>query len=122
MHSVSTTFQILDFYLYLGCLCEVQSSLVILGSCRSHGSHSATSSREYTTNTLTTTLRSDNYSVFFTFSTVLNRLHEILNCCLVTKSCPTLLQLHGLCSLPGSSVDGIFQARILEWITIFFSR
>ena len=26
------------------------------------------------------------------------------------------------CSLPGSSVHGIFQARILEWIAISFSR
>ena len=26
------------------------------------------------------------------------------------------------CSLPGSSVNGILQARILEWIAIFFSR
>ena len=26
------------------------------------------------------------------------------------------------CSLPGSSVHGIFQARILEWVTISFSR
>ena len=26
------------------------------------------------------------------------------------------------CSLPGSSVHGIFQARILEWVSIFFSR
>jgi len=26
------------------------------------------------------------------------------------------------CSLPGSSVQGIFQARILEWVTISFSR
>ena len=25
------------------------------------------------------------------------------------------------CSLPGSSVHGIFQARILEWVAIFFS-
>ena len=29
---------------------------------------------------------------------------------------------HELCSLPGSSVHGIFQARILEWVAIFFSR
>ena len=36
--------------------------------------------------------------------------------CLVAKSCPTL------CSLSGSSVPGIFQARILEWVVIFFSR
>ena len=26
------------------------------------------------------------------------------------------------CSLPGSSVHGIFQARVLEWGTIAFSR
>ena len=26
------------------------------------------------------------------------------------------------CSLPGSSVHGSFQARILEWVAIFFSR
>ena len=26
------------------------------------------------------------------------------------------------CSLPGSSVHGIFQARVLEWVTISFSR
>ena len=43
-------------------------------------------------------------------------------CCLVAKLCPTLLWPHGLYSLPGSSVHGIFQARILEWIAISFSR
>ena len=26
------------------------------------------------------------------------------------------------CSLPGSSVHGIFQARVLEWVDISFSR
>ena len=26
------------------------------------------------------------------------------------------------CSLPGSSVQGISQARILEWVAIYFSR
>ena len=26
------------------------------------------------------------------------------------------------CSLPGSSVLGIFQARVLKWVAIFFSR
>ena len=31
------------------------------------------------------------------------------------------LWVHG-CSLPGSSVHGIFQARILEWLAIFSSR
>ena len=26
------------------------------------------------------------------------------------------------CNLPGSSVHGIFQARVLEWVAISFSR
>ena len=26
------------------------------------------------------------------------------------------------CSLPGSSVHGIFQAKILEWVAVFYSR
>ena len=39
----------------------------------------------------------------------------------VTQSCPTLCDLMD-CSLPGSSVHGIFQARILEWVAISPSR
>ena len=39
----------------------------------------------------------------------------------VTQSCPTLSDPVD-CSLPGSSIHGILQARILEWVTIFFSR
>ena len=42
-------------------------------------------------------------------------------CCLVPQSCPTLCDTID-CSLLGSSVRGIFQARILEWIAISFSR
>ena len=42
-------------------------------------------------------------------------------CCLVAHSCPTLCNPMD-CSLPGSSVRGIFQARILEWVAISFSR
>ena len=38
----------------------------------------------------------------------------------VTQSCPTLHDPMG-CSLPGSSVHGIFQARVLEWGAIAFS-
>ena len=38
----------------------------------------------------------------------------------VTQSCPTLHNPMG-CSLPGSSVHGIFQARVLEWVAIAFS-
>ena len=41
--------------------------------------------------------------------------------CLVTQPCPTLCNPLD-CSLPGSSVLGIFQARTLEWVTISFSR
>ena len=40
---------------------------------------------------------------------------------LVAQSCPTLYHtMH--CSPPGSSVQGILQARILEWVAIPFSR
>ena len=39
----------------------------------------------------------------------------------VIQSCPTLCNPMG-CSLPGSSVHGIFQARILEWVAISFCR
>ena len=39
----------------------------------------------------------------------------------VTQSCPTLCDPMD-CNLPGSSVHGILQARILEWVAIFFSR
>ena len=38
------------------------------------------------------------------------------------QSCPILRRLHGLYSLPGSSVHGILQARLLEWVAISFSR
>ena len=40
---------------------------------------------------------------------------------IVTQSCPTVCDPMD-CSLPGSSVHGIFQARILEWVAIPFSR
>ena len=39
----------------------------------------------------------------------------------ITKSCPILLQTCGLYP-PGSSVHGISQARILEWVAISFPR
>ena len=40
---------------------------------------------------------------------------------LVAQMCLTLCDLMD-CSLPGSSVQGIFQARILECVAISFSR
>ena len=39
----------------------------------------------------------------------------------VAQSCPTLCDPRD-CSLPGSSIHGIFQARVLEWVAISFSR
>ena len=39
----------------------------------------------------------------------------------VTQLCPTLCDPID-CSLPGSSVHGIFQARVLEWVATSFSR
>ena len=41
--------------------------------------------------------------------------------CEVTQSCPTLSNPMD-CSLPGSSIHGIFQARVLEWGVIAFSK
>ena len=38
----------------------------------------------------------------------------------VAQSCPTLRDPMD-CSLPGCSVHGIFQARVLEWVAITFS-
>ena len=40
---------------------------------------------------------------------------------LVSKSCPTLCNTMD-CSPPGSSVQGISQVRLLEWVAISFSR
>ena len=39
----------------------------------------------------------------------------------VAQSCPTLCDPMD-CSLPGSSIHGIFQARVLQWVAMSFSR
>ena len=39
----------------------------------------------------------------------------------VTQSCPTLCDSMD-CSPPGFSIHGVFQARILEWVAISFSK
>ena len=41
--------------------------------------------------------------------------------CVCAQSCPTFCDPMG-CSPPSFSVHGIFQARILEWVAISFSR
>ena len=50
-----------------------------------------------------------------------NRITECPSESEVAQSCPTLCDPMDY-SLPGSSVRGIFQARVLEWIAISFSR
>ena len=47
-------------------------------------------------------------------------MHLFIHCYLVIQSCPTLCNPMD-CSPPGSSVCGISQARILEWVAIPFS-
>ena len=41
--------------------------------------------------------------------------------CLFTQLCLTLCDPMD-CSSPGSSVHGIFQTRVLEWVAISYSR
>ena len=48
-------------------------------------------------------------------------MHESEKCKGVTQLCPTLGYPMD-CSLPGSSIHGIFQARVLEWGAIAFSN
>ena len=56
------------------------------------------------------------------FTTILSVYIYLLNMCvLVAQSCPTLFDSMD-CSLPGSSIHRILQARILDWIAIPFSR
>ena len=44
-----------------------------------------------------------------------------VHCVSVAQSCPTLRYPMD-CSLPGSSIQGIFHARVLEWGAIAFSQ
>ena len=47
-------------------------------------------------------------------------MHEVKSESEVSQSCLTLSDPMD-CSLPGSSIHGIFQARVLEWVAIAFS-
>ena len=46
---------------------------------------------------------------------------DALEVMLVAQSCPALCNPMDY-GLPGSSINGILQARILEWVAITFSR
>ena len=48
-------------------------------------------------------------------------MHKVKSQSEVAQLCQTLSDLTD-CTLPGSSVHGIFQARVLEWGAIAFSR
>ena len=54
-------------------------------------------------------------------SCIAERFFTKISFVLVTQSCPTLCDPMD-CSPPDSSVHGILQARILEWVAIPFSR
>ena len=47
--------------------------------------------------------------------------HVCVHVCVHTQSCLTFCRPVN-CSLPGSSVQGVFQARVLEWAAISYSR
>ena len=54
----------------------------------------------------------------------LRRPHALCACCMLSHfSCPRLFMTPcTVCSPPGSSVHGILQARLLDWIAISYSR
>ena len=59
--------------------------------------------------------------VYIYTHTSMGSYRPIICCCSVAQLCLTLCDSMD-CSLPGSSVRRIFQARILEWVVISFSR
>ena len=68
------------------------------------------------------------FSLSFPLCLSLSLTHTYMDTCvcvyvkvLVAPSCPTLCNPMD-CSPPGSSVHGISQARILEWVAMSFSR
>ena len=76
-------------------------------------------------NTLTQKFSSRNRALFyfifiylfiFSSTSLLLPIHHPPPSCTHAQSCNSMD-----CSLPGSSVHGLFQARILEWVTISFS-
>ena len=63
-----------------------------------------------------------NGSCYDLLESILQGIHWVhFCCCLATQSCLTLCDPK-TCSLPGSSVHGISQERILKWVAISSSR
>ena len=61
------------------------------------------------------------YACVFFFVVFVNILYVFDLCVWVSQLCLTLCNLMD-CSLPGLSVHGFLQARILEWVAISFSK
>ena len=77
-------------------------------------------SKAYSEHAMTSSsLSLQNSTSLLDFLSRLCTLHYLV--CSATQSCLTLCNPMN-CNLPGSSVHGIFQARILEWVAISFSR
>ena len=92
-----------------GCFCHPDPSLYLCG-CDS-----------YSVGKLCLVSISRNCSRYWWVRNLNHWLIRPLCCCLVAKSCPTLCDPMD-CSLPGYSVHGILQARILEWVATSFSK
>ena len=60
-------------------------------------------------------------SLHLSHTTILSNLFFLLRACVLRQSCPTLCDPVD-CSPPGSSVRGILQARILQWVAMSSSR
>ena len=56
----------------------------------------------------------------YKFNSISIKIPIVFFTCMHAQSCPTLCDPMD-CSLPGSSVHGIFQARIRMWVAIFYS-
>ena len=75
----------------------------------------------WTAHQIVNTTRLGTFSVLFKAAASMPGTVLRIMCVSVAQSCPTLCDPVD-CSLPGFSIHGILQARILEWVTISFSR
>ena len=85
---------------------QIQETKLISNRIKSHNSYQDTSLLNFKEIKITISLKKP---------------HCIYALCLVTQPCLSLCDPMD-CSPPGSSVQGIFQARILEWVAIPSSR
>ena len=102
----------IDVFLELSCLFDDPADVAKLISGSSAFSKTSLNIREFTVHVLLKPAL-ENFEHYFT-----SMCESKVN---VVQSCPTLCDPMD-CSLPGSSIHGIFQARILEWVAISFSR